>query len=63
MTEIPVPNKSCFICQFTEHMGEQCPTIPTMREMLVEQSNVAGQFQHQLMHNMETLITLAGEIT
>ena len=40
--EIPVPNKPCFICQSTEHLGEQCPTIPAMREMLVEQANVVG---------------------
>ena len=33
VTEIPVPNKPCFICQSTEHIGEQCPTIPAMREM------------------------------
>ena len=36
VTEIPVPNKSCFICQSMEHLGEQCPTIPAMRETLVE---------------------------
>ena len=40
VTKIPVPNKPCFIYQSTEHLGEQCPTIPTMREMLVEQANV-----------------------
>ena len=34
--EIPMPNKPCFICQSTEHLGEQCPTIPIMREMLME---------------------------
>ena len=45
VTEIPMPNKSCFICQSTEHLGEQCPTIPAMREMLVEQANVVGQFK------------------
>ena len=45
MTKIPVPNKPCFICQSTEHLGEQCPTIPAMREMLVEQANVVGQFK------------------
>ena len=36
VTEIPMPNKASFICQSTKHMGEQCPTIPTMREMLGE---------------------------
>ena len=35
-TEIPVPNKPCCICQSTEHLGEQCTTIPTMREMFME---------------------------
>ena len=33
VTEIPMPNKPCFICQSTEHLGEQCLTILTMREM------------------------------
>ena len=45
VTEIPVPNKPCFICQSIEHLGEQCPTISAMREMLVEQANVVGQFK------------------
>ena len=36
VTETPMPNKPCFICQSTEHLGEQCPTVPTMREMLAE---------------------------
>ena len=63
VTEIPVPNKPCFICQSTEHLREQCPTILAMREMLVEQADVVSQFNHQLMHHMATLTTLAGEIT
>ena len=45
VNEIPMPNKPCFMCQSTEHLGEQCPTIPVMREMLVEQENVVGQFK------------------
>ena len=45
VTKIPVPNKTCFIFQSTEHLGEQYPTIPAMREMLVEQENVVGQFR------------------
>ena len=45
VTKIPMPNKPCFICQSTEHLGEQYPTIPTMRGMLVEQENVIGQFK------------------
>ena len=45
VTEISMPNKPCFICQSTEQLGEQCPTIPAMREMLVEQANVVSQFK------------------
>ena len=45
VTKTPVPNKPCFICQSTEHHGEQCPTVPTMREMLAEQDNAVGQFK------------------
>ena len=45
MTEIPMPNKPCFICQSIEHLGEQCLTIPAMREMFVEEANVVGQFK------------------
>ena len=36
VTEIPMPTKPCFTCQSTEHLGEQCPIVPVMREMLVE---------------------------
>ena len=43
--EIPMPNKPCFFCQSTEHLGEQFPTIMEMREMLVEQPNVISQFK------------------
>ena len=45
VTEMSMQNKSCFICQSTEHLGEQCPTILAMREMLVEQVNVVGLFK------------------
>ena len=36
MNENPMPNKPCFIYQSTKHPGEQCPTVPTMREMLAD---------------------------
>ena len=45
MTETPVPNKPSFICQSIEHPGEECPTVPAMREMLAKQANVVGQFK------------------
>ena len=43
--ETPVPDKPCFICQFTEHRREQCPTIPAMREMLAELANDVNQLK------------------
>ena len=37
-------NQLCFICQSTEHQGEHCPIIPSMREMIAEQGNDMGQY-------------------
>ncbi|KAL6341596.1 hypothetical protein AAG906_032716 [Vitis piasezkii] len=31
---------SCFICQSYEHLVEECPTIPVVREMFGDQANV-----------------------
>ena len=45
MTETPVLDKPCFICQSTKHLREQCPTVPAMTKMLAEQANVVGQFK------------------
>ena len=45
VTETPMPSKSCFICQSTEHVGEQCPTIPAVIEMFVDHSNFFGQYK------------------
>ena len=35
----------CSICQSYEHLVEECPTIPTVREMFGDQKNVIGQFK------------------
>ena len=43
VTEVPLQAKLCFICQSIEHVGEQCPTIPTVREMFSDQANFVGQ--------------------
>ena len=43
VVETPVPNNLCFIFQSTEHLGEHCPTVPSMRDRLAEQANVVGQ--------------------
>ena len=32
----PVPYNLCLIFQSTEHLGEHCPTVPSMRDMLAE---------------------------
>ena len=36
VAETPVPNHPCFICQSTEHQGEHCPAVPSMRDMIAE---------------------------
>ena len=43
VTEVPLQAKLCFICQSTQHVGDQCPTIPTVREMFSDQENFVGQ--------------------
>ena len=43
VTETPLQAKLCFIYQSTEHVGEWCPTIPTIREMFYDQENFVGQ--------------------
>ncbi|KAL6327794.1 hypothetical protein AAG906_025659 [Vitis piasezkii] len=43
--ETPVQVQPCPICQSYEHLVEECPTIPTVREMFGDQANVVGQFK------------------
>ena len=43
MTEVRLQAKLCFIYQSTKHVGEQCPTIPSVREMFPDQANFVGQ--------------------
>ena len=45
VAETPVLNKLCFICQSIEHLGEHCPIVPSIRDMLAEQANVVGQYK------------------
>ncbi|KAL6315978.1 hypothetical protein AAG906_014903 [Vitis piasezkii] len=35
----------CTICQSCDHVVDECPTIPVVREMLGDQANVVGQFR------------------
>ena len=45
VAETLVQVKPCPICQYYEHLVEECPTIPTAREMFGDQANVIGQFK------------------
>ena len=45
ISETPVQAMSCSICQSYEHLVEECPTIPAVREMFGDQANVIGQFK------------------
>ena len=40
-----VQTKLCSICQSFEHLVEECPTMPAVREMFGDQANVIGQFK------------------
>ncbi|RVW21571.1 hypothetical protein CK203_115642 [Vitis vinifera] len=44
ISETPVQAMPCSICQSFEHLVE-CPTMPAVREMFVDQANVIGQFK------------------
>ncbi|KAL6344260.1 hypothetical protein AAG906_037824 [Vitis piasezkii] len=43
--EKPVQAIPCSICLSYEHLVNQCPTIPAVREMFGDQANVIGQFK------------------
>ena len=45
VAEAPVPILPCLICQSTEHQGENCPTVPSVRDMMAEHANDMGQYK------------------
>ena len=45
VTEASMPNQPFFICQFTEHQGEHCSIVPSVRDMMAEQANAVGQYK------------------
>ncbi|KAJ9672642.1 hypothetical protein PVL29_026033 [Vitis rotundifolia] len=45
ISETPMQVMSCSICQSYEHLVEECPTIPVVREMFGDQANVIDQFK------------------
>ena len=42
VTEASMPNQPCFNCQSTEHQGEHCPGVPSVRDFVAEQTNAVG---------------------
>ena len=42
ISKTPVQAMLCSICQSFEHLVAQCPTIPVVREMFGDQTNVIG---------------------
>ena len=45
VTAAPVLIQPCFICQYTNHQGEHCPTAPSVRDLMAEHANVVGQYK------------------
>ncbi|RVW61560.1 hypothetical protein CK203_065663 [Vitis vinifera] len=62
VAETPVQVKLCPICQSYEHLVEECPTIPAVKEMFGDQANVIGQFKPNNNAPMEILTTQVGGI-
>ncbi|RVW22744.1 hypothetical protein CK203_099371 [Vitis vinifera] len=60
VAEAPLQVKPCPICQSYEHLVEECPTIPAVREMFGDQANAIGQFKATTMLHMEILTTQIG---
>ena len=46
VNDVPMQITQCSICQSGEHLIRKCPTIPTVREMFMEQANVVGFVKH-----------------
>ena len=62
VTEVPLPAKLCFICQSTEHVGEQCPTIPTVIDMFMIRQILLVKTNHHPMPHITIHIAPTGEI-
>ncbi|RVW71373.1 hypothetical protein CK203_060932 [Vitis vinifera] len=46
VNDIPMQIAQCSICQSSEHLVSECPTIPAVREMFMDQANVVGFVKH-----------------
>nr|CAN76739.1 hypothetical protein VITISV_002564 [Vitis vinifera] len=45
ISDTPMQAKLCSICQSFEHLVDECPMMPAMREMFGDQANFIGQFK------------------
>ncbi|RVW34956.1 hypothetical protein CK203_098263 [Vitis vinifera] len=45
VAETPVQGQLCPICHSYEHLVEECPTLPAVKEMFGDQANVIRQFK------------------
>ena len=45
ISEMQAHAMPCTICQSCDHVVDECPTMPAVREMLGDQANVVGQFR------------------
>ena len=41
--ELLASNLACFNCQSSSHLGEHCPMVPSVRDLMQEQAHVLGQ--------------------
>ena len=41
--ELPASHPACFNCQSSSHLGEHCPMVPSMRDLMQEHAHVLGQ--------------------
>ena len=62
ISETPVQAMPCSICKSYEHLVEECPTIPVVRKMFGDQTNVIGQFKPNNMLLIATPIIQIGGI-
>ncbi|KAL6344369.1 hypothetical protein AAG906_039625 [Vitis piasezkii] len=62
VAETPMQVKLCPICQFYEHLMEECPTIPTVRKCLEIKQMLLDNSSPITMHRMEILTTQVGGI-
>ncbi|KAL6310555.1 hypothetical protein AAG906_004815 [Vitis piasezkii] len=48
VSETPVQVMPCSICQSYEHLVEECPTIPAIREMFGDQANKINNLEYSI---------------